>query len=545
MLPPSCERNPSRVFSAFAATAALLFLMFQMSRGPDVAVSPEPSANPPGQAAPTIDARPVSMFEFGDPLLPSMEEIGGGREEAANASDVPGVECIPGVPHQTTPKAQGTSPAPAFVGSGPNAFRAPPAREPKVYDVGPKGRSLPRGNAPADTARQKADPPPVSTIAPARPRRPLTYAETQTLKSSTTIADRLARSGADAFRRSLMPLEDYAQQLESVLEIRKSQARLQQNDAALVTALTDHLTQLQRATAQLRSMKQPASAGWQSKSLLAELLAANTRIELAEAANDAAGAEDWQRRARVLASEHLESRMRDYREFGHASLGDMMRAVSFLSTNTGQQAGASDQRLNSGALSSYAGFLQRVVEMSETFEKRGAGIGRADKVEMARYELARIQGLAALSQNDNAAAKAAFQRSAGAARKMFDTRTEYYGRGTAGLHDVAEAWRLLRHADSVLPDNPDARRDSNQRLDRLMKMADSVSDLRGRNQADVAEVGALDAVRRLHRIERDIMGESAKDAPKRAPAQTPDSPRVKTFRPVRNVGSAVYPDPRS
>ena len=332
----------------------------------------------------------------------------------------------------------------------------------------------------------------------------------QAFMDALANADETLKLGRDSFERGLMPLEDYADQAQTVLETRLSVASLQNDRAARMSALVNHADLMRSAARQLREFDQPAAAGWAADTAYAELLSANADLRVAAARGDRNSYNSAVARSQQLAETHYDLRVEDFDQ-GLASLPNLARAASYLSTDVGLP---SDNRAGqSPEPSKFADYLTKLAEVVEQTKSLGdleSGVGREDRRHQAEFELAKAEGQAALQRKDKAGAAAAFDRAIDASKAWYDSQVKFHETGTASLRDVTLAWWSraeltdLTERAGLKPDTATLA-ETDDELKGLKKLVVAQEDRQGRIAADVAYVKSLENLQGLWARQRAVI----------------------------------------
>ncbi len=352
---------------------------------------------------------------------------------------------------------------------------------------------------------------------------------------ATRNAEESEELARDAFEKGLMPLQDYADQARTTLEIRLSVASLQRDRAAQLVALTAHADAMRSAAKLLEEFEQPAATGWASDVAYAALLTANAELRLAAARGDRDSYTTASARSQELAEAHYTLRETDFND-GLASLPSLSRAASFLTTAIGLPSGdranpaTADAAPSESKFADYLETLKSVVEQTTEFAELGAGVGREDRIHQAKLELAKAEGQLALQQKDLQAAAESFDKALEASQDMFRSQVEFHETGTASLREVADAWwsRVelvdLASRAGLKTDSATAQATETD-LEQLNKLVDGTEDREGRIEADVAYVKSLESLQGLWAREQAVATLAARKAT--TPIKTPTNrPRV-------------------
>lgn len=348
--------------------------------------------------------------------------------------------------------------------------------------------------------------------------------------SASRNAEESEELSREAFENGLMPLADYADQAKATLEIRLSVAGLQNDRAAQLRALISHADAMKSAVKLLEEFDQPAATGWAADLAYAGLLAANADLRLAAARGDRDSYNSAAERSQKLAEANYELRETDFND-GLASLPSLARAASYLTTSNGLQSGdrtgTADQP---SKFADYLATLEKVVEQTTEFAELESGIGRADRVHLAKFELAKAEGQSAIQDKDLKAAAESFDRALEASKELFNSQVEFQETGTASLRDVADAWwSRVELADlsarAGLKIDPATAAGTDADMARLDKLVDAQEDREGRIEADIAYIKSLESLQGLWAREQAVAALAASQAATPAKAAT-TRPRI-------------------
>jgi hypothetical protein len=363
-------------------------------------------------------------------------------------------------------------------------------------------------------------------------------------------ADRLIEEGRDSFDRGLMRLSDYSEHLSIALQLKTTLADMRQDDRAKIAALSERASLLETAAAQLREFNEPASQGWVAETAQAQLLAAEARGELAQARQDRIDLAQAERRRSELAMEHFELRRADL-DVGLTTLQQVSWAATHLAASA-VSANADPQTSRTAvaaALTEYRDQLDEIATQTRELNDRGAGLGRADRLQLADFQLAKTDAILAHLSGDQQAVGRNFAKAEELARDMFNTKREFYETGTASLNDLTRAWTQRQDlhawaekAGYKLPNSVASQQQSD--LKQLVQVSQQVDDLRGRNAADVTAVYGLNSLQQLASLRPAAGGvpkppQPYEEAPKSSPGATAPAPAARA--PGANV---VTPTPR-
>ena len=349
------------------------------------------------------------------------------------------------------------------------------------------------------------------------------------------LSSRLTDESRNAFEHGLMNLPDYASHLEVALWLRTKLANLREDREAYIGAFANHGSLLSRAAGQLIAFNQPASKGWAADVSLAELLATNAQAALAMARKDQAAVAKASRQSVKRAQRLYTLRLADV-SVGLAELPQWADAASYLNGDRKDSTARdsnSRQPANFGqnvdGLATYHQELSKIVAQTKKLSQQGAGLGRSDRLNMARFELARTAAMLAQVSGDHRAADAAVNQAAAFARQQFETQLEFYQTRTASLYDLTQAWS---NRQALLDSTRQAgfetanKTSSQQRndLQTLLKLAGETTDLRGRNAADVTLVHSLSTLEELKTRQRVIDAKKSPAKPGTKPSDADGQP---------------------
>jgi hypothetical protein len=294
-----------------------------------------------------------------------------------------------------------------------------------------------------------------------------------------------------------MPLDDYYVQWQAAVSTGRELSRLTENPEWYGRLLTRQIAQLTTVRRDLVDLNQPAATRSELDQMIAELWQRSL-------ARDLQGLRDPKRKPspnaadRDLAQKAWELQTYEYSE----GRGSLTQLSSVLEWNVATASEGTRRQVESR----YFELLDRSLQGREDFGAAGAGLGRADLIELARFERKRAE--IELS-TDSLERKGRLVASAMAsADRAFEEQLEFYNTGTASLFDVASTWdagaRLSQRWERTTGKIDSARlavRD--EQFGRLERLAGEVDDLRGRNSADVAMVRTLSARNQLWALDRE------------------------------------------
>jgi hypothetical protein len=388
--------------------------------------------------------------------------------------------------------------APAIAQSRP-PFRPPV--QPRVIDQ--PGVTAPK--PPADGKAPYEEPAAAKPLL--KPSRPLTREEQDRVRSAQrTAADMVARSQS-AFERGLMPLPDYLEQLSLADEIDLTAAELRQSEEDRLAVLRQQLVRYREAARDLEGFVRQAGPIGFGDQAFAQAFMARAEANVAFAENRGRAAWDALKQQSEWAARYAQVRWLD------ESLGlvppETLLEAELLDGVASFPPGPRQAEAVARSLRQYRGDLVELQERVRRWSAQGAGIGRSDRVEGTRFELARVDMELAALQGDPRTRRAAFAEAVEASEALHGELTKYHVTGTATLFDIAAAWRqrdtLFR--EFAATDGPR----NDQLLDAVaaglardyadvVRVAQQTRDLRGRHAGDVHYVRTLEAAGDLREI---------------------------------------------
>ena len=315
--------------------------------------------------------------------------------------------------------------------------------------------------------------------------------ERQLLRVARQSSAEILQSGENAFHRGLLPLRDYLEQTALVTEVDIQSA--QANAAPAAPAWQQQVDRLRAIRDRLEPSRQPGHRGWAADAALAEWALADAEVNLAAALGDVVTGQEASARRHYWASEHYHRRKGDA-DVGAASLAEMSQAALLV---VASRSGVEHARPRA----EYTSLLQRIVDRTQEWSEKGAGVGREDRLLEARIaeELDRLT-----SADDDGELKVdaeVLESADRALRELFEKQIDYHRHGTAGLYDLARTWTTWRdlHQTGDANEILSAKQSDDRKsaLATLQRLAEDQSDHSGRFAADLAYVdllGQLDAV---------------------------------------------------
>ncbi|MBI1348144.1 hypothetical protein GC163_17860 [bacterium] len=299
--------------------------------------------------------------------------------------------------------------------------------------------------------------------------------------SASDLVFRLETETNRAFERGLLPATDFLDHHSAAEEVRLQRLSDPDNPQAIRAAMQPRRLALQHAVQLMERFQQPAAANWSADLKLLRHSLLQLEVQMALWTGEREHLAALTRETQSLAWQHYRQRVFDSRFLGHGSLLQLMDAAALL--------GLPPDREIAGR--------QRTLATLETWERKGAGIGRSDAVLLAGLELANAQ----LRIRDVQLPQAAlphFQAADHLAAALFADQQRYYQRGTATLGEMSHSWRMRRQIhDQALwleVELPRSMSDSlSQDLRVLEQTAAEIRDQRGRIASDILYVQVLRA----------------------------------------------------
>lgn len=339
--------------------------------------------------------------------------------------------------------------------------------------------------------------------APEQKPRVLSRAEKRRIAARRRISQRISAellaASRSAFVRGLLPVEDYAERLNGAREL--ALAAIDADDrTARVAVMQKHAVMWEEAVERLRRFQQPASQGWDADLAYAQMMQATSQLNIAKATgNDAQGRAAIARRA-DFAQRQFEQRLADL-DIGRATLAQLAESFSQFRQTAGDAATKEltvpdDARLDE-RLERAGGEVQtRVANLRE----QPAGVSRRDALQRIQYELSLTAADESVRHENEREVTSRTTDAYQAAARMSSTQQRVYPEGTATLADLTRSWRLRRDANERLrPDDDQSRAtafdaEMKAELARLVSLAGTIADRRGRNEADVVFVRSLNVL---------------------------------------------------
>lgn len=317
------------------------------------------------------------------------------------------------------------------------------------------------------------------------------------LQQSDNRANELVGQSTDSFTRGLISLVDYNLALNTAFDTKIEAAEIRKSKHAKEILLNQKQQLIQQAIDQLEKFEQPASQGWYADCVHAKLLLAQNQYEIARVNKD--------RDAQQFALEAISKNSAEYYairtveiQVGEADLSEYRRASSFLNTaNQERSLFFKDGKNDVASFETYERRLEAIKTDVNWMASRGAGLGRADLLDLSKAHLAYVKGKDSLNNNQQAKSKGLFAESMQYSKAAWNVRLNtYYPVGTASLHDVTSSWIMWKAAGTEFAelnskDSQSIDRELNAGLDRMLRTAESIRDRRGRLASDISLVHCL------------------------------------------------------
>ncbi|REJ95958.1 MAG: hypothetical protein DWQ34_05140 [Planctomycetota bacterium] len=330
----------------------------------------------------------------------------------------------------------------------------------------------------------------------------LTQADLRRLAGIERTTQRLDRSALAAFHRGLMPLPDLLDQtdLADRTDLWIHQIR---RDGGEQAVLVRQVRRLRDVVSHLESFNQPNSSGWRADLALARWALSDAEFRAAAAGGDEVAAARSGGRRAEFAREVFEFRTADA-AIGLASPEAVLRAAAIVVASP-----SADSNANMRAQRQYFNLADMNVEQTERWGLLGAGVGRVDRIEQARVHRDFALLRASLDNGEASISARLLARTEAQVQSAFADELRFFATGAASLYDVAETWRTwsdmhLSVAEVAELADLASTGEREEALDRLRLAADSISDLRGRHEADVLFVDVLETVDELSAMRQQV-----------------------------------------
>jgi len=307
-----------------------------------------------------------------------------------------------------------------------------------------------------------------------------------------------------------MPVEEYAARLAVARRLELATIA-GDNRRKRLTVLSRYAAFWSEAVDKLQRFRQPASGGWAADVLYAQMMQTAAMSAVAgEAGNDALARALTERKAE-FAQRHFDRRLADL-DIGRASLAQVAESLSHLRRTA---VAADVAKLSETDLTTLDSSLQTSARKLRTriasLHEEPAGVSRRDALQRIRYELAMAAAHGSKQDRDAAGLTSNLNQAYQAAGSMFSAQQRSYPTGTASLADLTHAWRLrevtrerMREGKQDGVGKPfELQSQLKAELDRLLILAGSLADSRGRNSADILFVSGLSALEQWKTIQAD------------------------------------------
>lgn len=358
-----------------------------------------------------------------------------------------------------------------------NAQRKKPAIKPKVFEL---GKSAPKKSTPKQPATKSQ----TESTGLTRGRGGFAMSPRRWATRIDKLAIELDRAAADAFSRGLMPMRDYARHLDIVENLFAASSDLRRNTRRKRYAVDAHAQRLAEAAGKIKSLNQPATKGAAAELLLARFLTAHTRDR--SLAMRRGGKPRSNPETAAAAMKYFKKIKEDH----SIGLADD-RQLADAAVLTAQAASPAKQ----------AEAWKAVAKSAEDRAKKLATIpGNRFAITIAHLQAVADEAVAFSSRN--AGRKSDADRALLAAIKHRDAEFQVLQKRsttkTASLYQLARSWsdRFRMQAGLTDEHSPTTRAMSSD-LRTIEKLAETITDRRGRNAADLLYVQALRELWRL------------------------------------------------
>ncbi|MCA9004563.1 MAG: hypothetical protein KDA70_04760 [Planctomycetaceae bacterium] len=363
---------------------------------------------------------------------------------------------------------------------------------------------IPLNVVPQNMAGKTEQQPPVTALKPkiqfqqqSRPENQFSSrAVRQKLEQTIATANDLINQSENSFTRGLLPLVDYNLALNLAYDSKIKVASLQNRERIKLQLLNEKRNLIQNAVEQLQAMNQPAAQGWYGDLVHARLILAQNDYEIASALSN----RDLQQAAlgqiNRFANEYHSVREEEFR-VGEAGLGEFRRASRAVNLARQEQNFFNGVKKDETSLLNYTEDLRQIESAVDWFASNGAGLGRADLVDLSKAHLNYVQGKYYQNLDRESDSQKYFNDSLGQSKAAWELRiNQYYPLGTASLHDITTTWILWNASGSALSElkssqSETIKQDITAGLDRMVNIADQITDRRGRMASDISLVHCL------------------------------------------------------
>lgn len=317
------------------------------------------------------------------------------------------------------------------------------------------------------------------------------------------IAANLELRSTEAFDRGLMSLHNYFDHQQIALTLATRSASLRNDRSMQHRNLVRHAARMHRIAEELAQFNQPASRGWAADLAEARMLAVMAETNAATFLVDERLSPIAEQAIATLAEQQFRLRLEDYR-VGLASLPELSRAASFLQGAVVLQASSNTARdfVLPVSIVDYQQVLKNVVRTTERLAAHQAGLGRDDRVELARAELLLSNAHRAFAQDNEIEFVNQLRSSLESAHRLFAMQRTYYRSGTANLFDLAHSWMYQKQLHLAARDagfrfSNTITTQTDADLQTLVQLAENTTDTRGRSAADILLVKGLQVLESL------------------------------------------------
>lgn len=317
----------------------------------------------------------------------------------------------------------------------------------------------------------------------------------QKLEQTVETANDLIYQSENSFSRGLLPLVDYNLALNLAYDTKIKAAEIQNQNHVKLQLLNEKRNLIQKAVEQLQAFNQPAAQGWYGDLVHARLLLAQNDYEIAGVSNNRDRQQAALGQVTRLANEYHSVREVEFR-VGEAGIDEYRRASRAVNIARQEQNRFSKVK-DETSLMNYAEDLRQIETAVEWFSSNGAGLGRADLVDLSKAHLNYVEGRYSQNQNRESESRKFFADSLQQAKAAWELRIDqYYPRGTANLHDITTSWILWNASGSALSElkssqSANIKQSLTEGLDRMVNTADQITDRRGRLAGDISMVHCL------------------------------------------------------
>ncbi|MDB4742898.1 hypothetical protein OAF98_00305 [Planctomicrobium sp.] len=291
----------------------------------------------------------------------------------------------------------------------------------------------------------------------------------------------LDRASNSAFKRGLMPLESRLKYLALARDARISEAG--DSESAVQDVWTGYRNELAAIVPQIRRLNQPGASGWNAELILAKYSVLRANQQIASITEDAGGLAEATAGLQEAATALYRQRETDY-SAGLASLQDLMYAR--------------DRLLNSTQFSSVDRIdaIEGVILTQSKWNSKGAEIGRTDRILEAQLTKELIGFQDSLEAGALPAITEKLFNLNSTGHQHFETTLKFYQNGTAPLHQLTSSILIRQRLQRLSNEFPELQSDEADQefqsdWNTLKSIAESTSDRRGRNEADLIAIDLM------------------------------------------------------